>query len=26
MTRRIAVNQKVCIGDSGHPGLTVGNF
>jgi len=23
MSRRTAVNQKVCSGDGGHPGLTV---
>jgi len=25
MSRRIAVDQKVCGGDGGHPGLTVWN-
>jgi len=23
MSRRLVVDQKVCIGDGGHPGLTV---
>jgi len=26
MSRRIAVDQKICRGDGGHPELTVGNL